>query len=182
MSRSDIPSWVTGGLRLWGRQKRRIWVGADWHGNVDGYSQSLLGRIRDEREGAGEQGARAQRWPEVFWGMGLDIQRAITGMREIPYCVLHLYYVWPPEWELTIDQKARAIGVKKADYWRELENGETWAHAKLDSASPGQPRENLLRVVVESTIPPAQSAKVAKVSSQSIDCTALNRPKVSLIR
>jgi hypothetical protein len=179
MSRNEIPSWVIDGLRLWGRQKRRAWLGADWHGNIDGYAQSLLGRIRDEREGAGEQGARSQYWPEVFWGVGLDVQRGIVGMRETPLHVIHLHYVWPAEWELTVDQKARSIGLKKADYWRELENGENWTHAKLDSVSDCDRKENILRVVAESDTNRSQSVNVAKVSSQTIDFAPLSRPKIA---
>jgi len=178
MSRSEIPTWVIGGLRLWGRQKRRIWIGADWHGNVDGYAQSLLGRIRDEREGAGESGARSQHWPEVFWGAGLDIQRGIVGMRETPFNVLHLHYVWPSEWQLTVDQKSQSLGLKKAEYWRELENAENWTHAKLDSASNCQPREKVLRVVVESATTRSHSDSIAKVSSRAIDFSPLRRSKV----
>ena len=180
MSRRDIPSWVIGALGLWGRQKRRVWIGTDWHGNVDGYSQSLLGRIRDEREGAGEQGVRSQHWPEVFWGMGIDVQRGIVGMREIPFCVLHLHYVWPPEWEIHIDTKAKMLGISKPEYWRELENGENWTHAKLDSTSDCVPREKILRVVVQSDTTSAQSANVAKVSARSLNLKALNRSKITL--
>ena len=180
MSRRDIPNWVIGALGLWGRQKRRVWVGADWHGNIDGYSQSLLGRIRDEREGAGEQGARSQHWPEVFWGAGLDVQRGIMGMREVPFCVLHLHYVWPAEWEIPIETKARMVGIVKAEYWRELENGENWTHAKLDSVSNCVPREKTLRVVLQSATTSTQSATVRKVSVQSLKLEALNRPKITL--
>lgn len=182
MSRRDIPGWVIGAIGLWGRQKRRVWIGADWHGNIDGYSQSLLGRIRDEREGAGEQGARSQHWPEVFWGQGLDVQRGIVGMREVPYSVMHLHYVWPPEWELTIGTKAKLVGISRADYWRELENAETWAHAKLDSTSDCAPKEKLLHVVTESTTTSPLSANVTKLSMRELDLAALNRPKISLRR
>lgn len=180
MSRSEIPGLILTALRVWGRQKRRIWVGADWHGNVDGYAQSLLGRIHDEREGAGEQGARNQFWPEVFWGIGLDVQRGIIGMRETPYCVLHLHYVWLPEWELTIEQKAISIGIKKADYWRELENAENWTHAKLDSASDWPQKEKPLHVVVKPANNLDQSANIAKVSVPDVNLVALNREKLRL--
>lgn len=180
MSRRDIPQWVISGVGLWGRQKRRVWIGTDWHGNVDGYSQSLLGRIRDEREGAGEQGARAQSWPEVFWGVGLDVQRALAGMREIPFRVLHLHYVWPPEWNIGIERKAALTGIKKPDYWRELENAETWVHAKLDSASYYRPKENLLHVVVQSVTSSTQSNMIAKLSSSSLDMKPLARPKLTI--
>jgi hypothetical protein len=182
VSRRDIPTWVIGGLGLWGRQKRRVWIGTDWHGNVDGYSQSLLGRIRDEREGAGEQGARSQFWTEVFWGMGLDVQRGIRGMREIPYSVLHLHYVWPPEWLITVELKAGMLHITKAEYWRELENAETWTHARLDSTSDCKPREKALHVVSQSATTSTQSASVAKVSARTINLAALNRPKLTLSR
>jgi hypothetical protein len=192
MARRDMPRWVISALALWGRQKRRVWIGKDWHGNVDGYAQSLLGRIREEQilaanEGRlmpGESVARpvAQRWLEVFWGAGLDVQRGIVGMREIPYAVLHLHYVFLPEWQLTVAQKAEWIGITTAEYWRELENAENWTHAKLDSTSDCQPSEKLLHVPIQSATTCIQSAKVAKVSLDALNLAALNRPKLKLAR
>lgn len=182
MSRRDIPQWIVAAVGLWGRQKRRIWIGADWHGNVDGYSQSLLGRIRDEREGAGEQGARSQHWEEVFWGAGFDVQQAMIGMREVPYQVLHLHYVWPPEWQIGIERKASMAGIGKPEYWRELENAETWVHARLDSTSDCKPKGNVLQLVVRSDTRTLHTASIAKVSPQAIDFSALRRSKLSLKR
>jgi len=191
MARQDIPRWVVSALALWGRQKRRAWIGADWHGNVDGYANSLLGRIREEqiqtkgksRLMPGEAVARPvhQRWLEVFWGDGLEVQRGIAGMREVPYCILHLHYVFLPEWQLTVTQKAEYIGITKADYWRELENGENWTHAKLDSTTPCLPNEKRLHLVVKSTTNRLQPVKLAKVSPPKLNLGALNREKIALV-
>lgn len=130
---SDIPDWVRADCRLWGRQKRRVWEGKDWHGNIDGYAQSLLGRIREEREGAG-QGTPTQRWPEVFWGAGLDVQRALVGMPELPLTCLILHYVWNPDWGITAAKKAAIASVSVRSFWEELKKAEFWLYARLDCA------------------------------------------------
>lgn len=130
---NDIPDWVRSDCRLWGRQKRRIWEGMDWHGNVDGYAQSLLGRIREERDGA-SQCMPSQRWPEVYWGAGLDVQRAMLGIPERPHAALTLHYVWNPEWGMTASQKARLIEISVRSYWDEVKRGEFWVFARLSSA------------------------------------------------
>lgn len=177
--RSEIPVWVVNWSHIWGNQKRRVWIGKDWFGNIDGYAQSLLGRIREERDGTG-QGERKQHWPEVYWGRGLDVQRAIPGMRETPYMVGHLHYVWLPEWCWTIPQKAQAIGINKAEYWRELENFETWIHAKLDSVSPCESSKRPLQVVGELPTVRRISAMMAKTASPDINMAALKREKLTL--
>lgn len=182
---TDIPEWVRLDCRSWGHQKRRIWSGRDWHGNVDGYAQSLLGRIRDEREGAG-QGARVQRWPEVFWGGGLDVQRALLGMPERPYSVLHLHYVWDPEWNITAKRKARVLELNPDVYYDNLDRAETWLWARLEVRSDTQAAEAVTKVARDSlraaleNVTKAQPRATAPCDSP--DFSALNRKIVSLPR
>jgi hypothetical protein len=199
MAREDIPGWIITALSLWGRQKRRAWISREWYvgpkgersEHVDGYAQSLLGRIREEQIQAkhkgrlmpGESVARpvSQYWPEVFWGLGLDVQRNIISICEVQYCVLHLHYVWLPEWQLTISQKAKSVGIDKNAYWRQLENAEHFVHGGLNSASDCPHTQKLLRIPVESGTNRRQSATMAKLPSVELNLAALGRKKLSLV-
>lgn len=187
MSRSDIPEWVRLACGRWGRQKRRIWSGHDWYGNIDGYAQSLLGRIRDEREGAG-QGTTSQRWPEVFFGDGLDVQRVMLGMSERPFAALHFQYVWNPDWNVTVPRKAGYLGIKRTEYFALVEQGETWIHARLqsDNVPDSQLVEQVHEIVREALSPHSASAIKRQTSHTcqraELNLSALNRPKLSLSR
>lgn len=154
---TDIPQWVRIACGKWGHQKRRIWTGKDWHGNVDGYAQSLLGRIRDEREGAG-QGQRAQHWAEVFWGDGLDVQRVLLGMPERSYCALHMQYVWDPEWGVTANRKARAMELSRAEYFNSVDRAETWIHARLEVRRPDSQMPRIVEEIVSEALQTAQAS------------------------
>lgn len=183
---SDIPDWVRSDCRLWGRQKRRIWTGHDWHGNVDGYAQSLLGRIRDEREGAG-QGEVSQHWPEVFWGAGLDVQRCLIGMPERQYRALHFQHVWDPEWGVTAERKASFLGMKRTEYFELVDRSETWVHARLDlpeRRSDAQLVEFVNEIVTQALQRGGRKATKAQAGRSSpareLNLSALNRPLISL--
>jgi hypothetical protein len=135
----EIPEWVRIACRRWGRQKRRIWSGGDWYRDhqgakrqhVDGYASSFLGRLLEERDGTG-QGARGQRWSEVLWGDALDVQRAIVGMSVTSYDVVHLHYVFDPEFGLTASAKAALLNISVRTYWTAVKIAEVWLWAKLD--------------------------------------------------
>lgn len=174
--RDDIPEWVRLACQRWGRQKRRIWTGADWHGNPDGYAQSLLGRIRDEREGAG-QGAVTQRWPEVYHGDGLEVQRALQGLGERRYAVLHFQYVWDPTFNVTVRQKCAYLEIKRTEYFALVERAETWIHARLDRPD-SQLAEQVHKIVAKALQSAAVSATKAhprRVGPQ-LNLAALHRP------
>jgi hypothetical protein len=183
---SDVPDWVRSDCRLWGRQKRRIWEGCDWHGNVDGYAQSLLGRIREERDGAG-QGTPSQKWPEVFWGAGLDVQRCLLGMPERQYAVLHFQYVWNPDWGVTAARKAEYIGLKRTEYFELVDRCETWIHARLDlrTSSDSQLVERVREIVAEALHlgcahdKKAQIGEVSPATRRELNLAALNRKTLS---
>lgn len=183
---SDVPDWVRKSNGLWGRQKRRIWTGMDWHKNVDGYAQSLLGRIREEREGAG-QGVRVQRWPEVYWGDGLEVQRSLLGMPETPYAVLHLHYVWDPEWNVTAGRKARCIGIERDVYYDHLDRAEFWIWSRLEAGTcrDTQIVEAVTKIVNEALREVSVSAinhQTSERCQRELNLTALNRPKISISR
>lgn len=187
MSRSEIPDWVRVACGRWGRQKRRIWAGCDWHGNVDGYAQSLLGRIRDERDGAG-QGVRTQHWPEVFWGEGLDVQRSLSGIAERQFGVLHAHYVWDPEWQVSVARKATLLELKRTEYFSLLEVGETWIHARLDVLAV--PDSQLVEQVSEIVQKALQSGGGSAINSHTrqnsppprLNLDALQRQQLTLKR
>lgn len=185
MVSNDVPDWIRRANGIWGRQKRRIWCGHDWHGNVDGYAQSLLGRIREERDGAG-QGAPSQRWPEVFWGDGLDVQRSILGMPETPYAVLHLHYVWDPEWNVKATQKARAISVSRDVYYDSLDRAEYWIWSRLEVNPERRDTQiveeigNLIREALQTGASEAINSQTSERCPRDINLAALNRPKISI--
>jgi hypothetical protein len=143
---SDIPQWVRLACAKWGRQKRRVWLGRDWHGNIDGYAQSLLGRIRDERDGA-SQGVRSQRWPEVFWGDGLAVQRKLNPMPERQFYAIHFQYVWDPDWNVTANRKARYMEVGRTEYFELVDRAETWVHASLEVEPDSQLTDAVQKIV-----------------------------------
>jgi hypothetical protein len=175
---SDTPLWVRDACRAWGAQKRRIWSGRDWHGNIDGYAQSLLGRIREEREGAG-QGTPSQRWPEVFTGSGLEVQRSLVGMGEQRYAVIHLQYVWDPQWKVRSNRKADYVGVSRSEYFELAEKAETWIEAKLDRSCPdSQVIEIVTGIVRKALKTPDLSAINAQTRRNvpSLNLASLHRP------
>lgn len=180
---SDVPDWIRRANGMWGRQKRRIWCGHDWHGNVDGYAQSLIGRIREEREGAG-QGTPSQRWPEVFWGDGLDVQRSLLGMPEMPYAVLHLHYVWDPEWAITASRKARALSIQREIYYDHLDRAEYWIWARLEATHCGHTQvveavHKLVREVLQNGGSDVINSQTSERCPPEIDFAALNRSKIT---
>ncbi len=169
---------------MWGRQKRRVWEGKDWHGNIDGYAQSLLGRIREERDGA-SQCTPSQRWPEVYWGAGLDVQRCLMGMPERQHAVLHFQYVWNPEWGITADRKAKYIGVKRTEYFELVDRSETWIHARLEPASRSDSQlvEKVHEIVGEALrgrIDSVTKAQARAKCHSELNLSALSRSKISL--
>ncbi len=181
---SDIPDWVRADCRKWGSQKRRVWEGRDWHGNVDGYAQSLLGRIREERDGA-SQCTPAQHWPEVYWGAGLDVQRALLGMPERQYAALHFQYVWNPEWAVKADRKAAYLGVKRTEYFELVDRCETWVFARLEPKTRSD--SQLVEAVSEIVAGALRNAGPKAIKAQTrekclLDFSALNRSKISLSR
>lgn len=183
---TDVPDWVRSDCRLWGRQKRRVWAGHDWHGNVDGYAQSLLGRIREERDGA-SQGLVSQKWPEVYWGNGLDVQRSLLGMPERQHAVLHFQYVWDPDWGITADRRAGYLGIKRTEYFALVDRCETWVHARLEArVSTDAQVVEAVNKIIRDTLRTAGSSAINSQTREScpskINLSALHRPKVSLQR
>lgn len=105
--------------------------------HVDGYANSFLGRLLREREGAG-QGAVCQFWAEVLWGDALDVQRNLPGMPLTCFDVLHLRYVFDPEFGLTANAKAALIDLPTRLYWVALERGELWLWSRLDRGAAAE--------------------------------------------
>ncbi len=183
--RRDTPPWVISYCQTWGRQKRRIWDGSETFVNcegkedthIDGYAGSLLGRIREERDGAGQQGALHQHWAEVMWGHGLEVQRSLPGMPENPLLVGHLQYVWPKEFGLSIPRKAALIELDKNQYWDSLRNFEWWVFARLNPASDCQPSKLPLQLVSK---PPTVRPNPVGLPKVSLNLASLNRPKITL--
>lgn len=181
MSQSYIPNWVRIFCGHWGEQKRRIWLGRDWNGNVDGYANSLVGRIRDERDGA-SQGQRNQYWPEVFWGDGLAVQRVIHGMPADPSDALHVKYVWDPRYKLRGEQKAALLGMSERAYWEAAGRAEFWVFARLDPSAQAQVVESIrkLKHQLLNSIPKMAQDGNHLIKAPEVSFAALNRSTLSL--
>lgn len=182
---SDIPVWVQAACRLWGRQKRRMWAGHDWHGNVDGYAQSLLGRIHEERDGTW-QGQRSQHWPEVFHGDGLEVQRSLLGMAERMFAVIHFQYVWDPEWGVTATQKATFLEIARSEYFEVVEKAEAFLHGRMESRAP-RPDSQIAEEITKLIQRVLQTATVTvttapRLAEPCLNLPALQRPLLQLRR
>jgi hypothetical protein len=156
--KSDVPDWVRTANQRWGRQKRRIWAGMDWYLNpqgqrqqhVDGYAESFLGRILEEKVSAGQAGPARQKWAEVYWGEGLDVARVIPGLPEMPYAVLHLHYVFDPDFGLTVSRKARLLSIDRTTYGEHLARAEFWIWGRLEpTVQDTQLTERVQKIVRE---------------------------------
>lgn len=201
---SEIPQWVIDACARWGRAKRRIWRGADWHmrvhierdangksekvltrhWHVDGYADSFMGRLMEDKMGAG-QGKRSQHWPEVMYGDALEVQRAMPGMPELPSDALHMHFVFDPEWGLTARRKAALIGLKERAYWEALGRAEFWIYARLDPART-QTSETVIEIPQERLQNNSKSAtkRAHEITSSevSLNLSALNRPTIFVRR
>lgn len=198
---SEIPEWVRVACRAWGSQKRRMWRGADWHlkvhlaqnatgqlgavatkhWHVDGYSESFMGRLMEDKMGAAQGRRRYQHFPEVYWGDGLEVHRAIPGMPEMAYGVLHLHYVFDPEFGLNARRKAALLSLKERAYWEALGRAEFWVYARLDPAR-NQASENIQEIsakLLHSEVSQATKAHHGRRVSE-LALEALQRPTLKL--
>lgn len=181
--KSDIPVWVRIACRAWGAQKRRIWAGKDWHGNIDGYASSLLGRIREEREGAG-QGHRSQHWLEVFSGDGLAVQRVLPGICEAQNDALHVKYVWDPRIKLTSAQRASLLNMSERAFFEASGRAETWVHARLENPAQSQVIDTSRKIsqqALKSVLKTTYSS-VHLIKAPELSFGALHRSTLSLKR
>lgn len=119
MSRT-VPPTAFAALETWAAQKRMLYI------EVEQPVASVLGRIKSERVAAGEGDIRLrQRWPEVYTGDGLLVERVVRTLRELPRLTLTYYYVlrWP--WRVPVPDQARDLGLSRSEYWRQLQVAET---------------------------------------------------------
>ena len=187
----EVPVWVRIACQKWGRQKRRIWSGmGDWYftragmkaRHVDGYAQSFLARVQDERVGAGSPGEVRQHWEEVFWGEGLEVQRAVVGMPELPTDVIHLHYVFDPEFGLTGRDQAVLAGVSERCYWALVNVSETWVWARLLPESVRTLPEAAIYELPAVARPRKEAYKRSPNRMVDVSLEALHRPTLKLSR
>ena len=114
----DLP--IEHALKVWAAQKRRIWLGRSAGQEVDGWSlQSVLARIKDEREGAGHS-RPGQKFAEVFTGDGLLVQRLQADLSEEPRAVLNVHYIFVGDQNISLRERVEALGISRALYWNRL--------------------------------------------------------------
>lgn len=185
MSFFEVPHWLRLACRRWGSQKRRVILGhvarPGYITHVDGYpAQSVLARIRDERDGAGQGAVATQRWLEVYTGDGLDVQRAIQGMPEHPLLVFNIQYVPDPEWEIRVSERARSCEVSRPSYFQLLALAEVWVLSRLDPSISldAQPAESAASLFTDRRISATSPPQVKHDAEVSL--TALQRPMLRL--
>jgi hypothetical protein len=190
----EVPQWVRLACQRWGRQKRRIWSGrGEWYVDrlgrktchVDGYAESFLARVQDEKVGAGSSSEVHQHWVEVYFGDALEVQRNLAGMPEECFAALHLAFVFDPEFALTARRKAELLELPLRTYAEAVIRGEMWVWARLEAKTPCVPDFALPHVLEpqeKAGLPichkahtlPRNSARVAELS-----LAALRRPTLA---
>lgn len=210
---SEVPENIRVACRHWGSQKRRVWQGGDWYmmqatakepagrrKHVDGYAESLLGRIRAEqilfrrsKRVPHETRVRhlRQQMDDVYFGDGLEVQLALIGMPEHAFSVLHLHYVWDAQFNLNATEKAALIDMKTRAYWEALGRAEYWVWARLECGMRAHEISgavsDLVEKIVERTLTATKRAAKKEQDGhgsprKELDLAALNRPTVSLSR
>lgn len=150
-----------------------------WH--VDGYADSFMGRLMEDKMGAG-QGKRSQHWPEVMFGDALEVQRSLPGMPELPSDALHMHFVFDPEFGLTASKKAALIGLKERAYWEALGRAEFWIFARLEKPAQTQAANTVVEIPREplQTVVKAATKTAHLIPLQQLPLEALQRSRLSL--
>jgi hypothetical protein len=120
--RGAIDAWLDNMLRRYMGQKSAMWNGRNRLDHSFGWSSaSVLGKIKDERDGAG-QGSFRQAFAEFFTEDALLVRRSLEGMSYDPYIVGHLHYMVAA----SVSVKARDAGYAPSTYWDHLKVFHTW--------------------------------------------------------
>lgn len=130
--RRNIDTTLEHALRIWAAQESRKLKGENLAGHQDAWAAAcLLGKIREERDGASQNRA-SQRVHESHWGDGLLIQRAMYRMPESPWACVWLYYMLVGAHYVPMKVKVQYASayleqrLSLAEFWQELEKGEHW--------------------------------------------------------
>jgi hypothetical protein len=126
MKKPRLDATVQACVDLWSTQKRRIWLGGAG-GHVDGYSvRTVLGRLKDEADGASQPGSAAtQRWSEVFTGDALAIEIILNRLPYGPRMAFNGYYLFRGGFWLPIRVIIAAIGTGRTKFWDDLGTAES---------------------------------------------------------
>ena len=120
MRQRNIHLATARAIDTWAAQKRLLFTGAE------GYApRSVIEKLRRERDGAGEGRKLEQRWPEVYWGDGLQVQYIMHELPELPRMALSAYYLLRGPYHVSVAQQAVSIGITTTEYWGSLRAGET---------------------------------------------------------
>ncbi|MGH8219959.1 MAG: hypothetical protein ACREUT_15560 [Steroidobacteraceae bacterium] len=117
--KSNLHQATQRALRTWGAQKLLMFTGSG------GYApRSIIAKIREEREGAGEGRRVAQRWEEVYTGDGAVVHRIELSMPELPRITMTAYYVLQGPFFSPASEQAEHLGIAVRSYWTYLEIAE----------------------------------------------------------
>jgi hypothetical protein len=123
-----LDAWFDHMLRRYFGQKRAIWSGHAKDGHEFGWSaMSVMGRLREERDGASQPGNSGIKYAEVFTEDALLVRRAIEGVAYDPYVTAHIHYIVPA----SVKIKAREAGYSPAGYYQHLEVFHEWTRGRI---------------------------------------------------
>lgn len=119
--------WLPPMLRAWAYAWQAINL-------IDASLPSVLGRIREEGEGAA-QGTFTQKYGEVYRGEALAIARALHGAPWTVRGVIAAHYLLPfPPLGPAAEVKATALGIGgRQDYYRALDAAYSYLAGRLDA-------------------------------------------------
>jgi len=113
--RSTLHPATERAILTWAAQKRLMYVGGDGFAPA-----SVLAKIRDEREGAGEGHRPTQHWAEVYTGDGLAVHKVTLTMTDVPRGVMTAYYLMRADWFVPANKQAAYFGLETREYWDAL--------------------------------------------------------------
>jgi len=125
------PDWVRGALGAWARQWWRIHT-------TDASIAGTLGKIRTEAEGAAHSRA-GQHFDEVYTGDALAVRLALDGAPWAVWQILGATYL--PRGEYTAGERARALGISRAEYFARLDAAHWYLVGRIERENPGSTAE-----------------------------------------
>lgn len=124
-----VDAWLDHLLRRYFGQKRAMWQGEDRTGHQFGWSSaSVVGKLKDEGDGASQRSARDIHYAEFHTDDALLVRRAVEGCQFDAYIVGHVHYMVPA----SVKVKSREAGYAPSSYYDHLTVFHTWVEGRID--------------------------------------------------
>lgn len=130
--------WIDEKCKVWGKQVRKRAIGKAGQHEEGWPSVSVLGKIKEEWEGAGHRGGGKPVQPifSGFMGDALDVHRAIfhpRPMRFELYAALKLHYCLRAPVKIKVNQLHLITGKRHsvAEYWNVIDRAHHFLEARM---------------------------------------------------